>query len=255
MEQTVSTEYQVKTPVFEGPLEVLLSLIEKRKLFINEISLAQVTEDYIQHVRNLSSVAMNEMTSFIVISATLILIKSKSLLPNISLTDEEETQIVNLEDRLKLYQFVKNISLLVKEKFGTKIIFERGERDWSEPIFSPDEQITVSRMNQAIRDVFAQIPKKEFVPEVSVKKVISIEEMIDSLTERVSTSMRMSFRDFSQAKDAQTVKEQKVYLIVGFLAMLELVRQGIVDVIQSDSFSDIEMMPHTEELEINLPQS
>ena len=70
--------YTIKTTGFEGPFGVLLSLIEERKLFINEISLAQVTEDFLNYVNNLGKSHPDEISSFIVVTATLILIKSKS---------------------------------------------------------------------------------------------------------------------------------------------------------------------------------
>ena len=100
--------YQVKTPIFEGPLDLLLNLIEKRKLFINEISLAEVTDDYLTYIKNLPKISISDMTIFILIAATLILIKSKSLISNIELTEEEEGQIEDLERRLKIYQKIKD---------------------------------------------------------------------------------------------------------------------------------------------------
>ena len=80
--------YKVKTATFEGPFALLLSLVEERKLFINEISLAEVTEDYINYVNTLGDVDPSTISSFIVVAATLILIKSKSLLPNLNRTDD-----------------------------------------------------------------------------------------------------------------------------------------------------------------------
>ena len=88
------------------------------------------------------------------------------------------------------------------------------------------------------KGVLGGMPKKVFLPEAEVKKVISIEEMIDKLTERIKTSMKMSFRDMhGQVMN----KEEKVVMIVGFLAMLELVRQGIMDAVQEKSGADIIM--------------
>jgi len=97
---TETETYQIKTDAFEGPFHLLLSLIEERKFFINDLSLAQVTEDYLNYVNKLEKQDPSEISSFIVVAATLILIKSKSLLPNLNLTAEEEGDIRNLEDRL-----------------------------------------------------------------------------------------------------------------------------------------------------------
>ncbi|MFA5933720.1 MAG: segregation/condensation protein A [Candidatus Paceibacterota bacterium] len=242
MESIETIEYKVKTSVFEGPLELLLDLIERRKLFVNDVSLAQVTEDYINHIKTMNDGAnMSDITSFIVVAATLILIKSKSLLPNINLTEDEESQITNLEDRLRLYQIIRDATVGIKERFGKQIIFEGGALVNNQPIWSPDSAITTPRMHQAINDVLNSIPKKEFLPKVNMKKVVSIEEMIDSLTARIQAGIKMSFKEFSRSKDAETIKEQKVYVIVGFLAMLELIREGILEAVQNDNFSDIEI--------------
>ena len=93
-----SEVYTIKTQGFEGPFGLLLNLVEERKLFINDISLAEVTEDYLRYINDLGqSHKAEEIASFIVVAATLILIKSKSLLPNLSLTSEEEGDIKNLE--------------------------------------------------------------------------------------------------------------------------------------------------------------
>jgi segregation and condensation protein A len=236
--------YKVKTVNFEGPFGVLLNLIEERKLFINEISLAQVTEDYLKYINSLEKTHPDEITSFIVVAATLILIKSKSLLPNLDLTSEEEGDIRNLEDRLKLYELYIKLSGNVKNNFGKRIIFAPEERRHDVLVFLPDEQITCESMMTFAHNVLGRIPKKVFLPEVEVKTVISIEEMIDKLTERIKNSLKMNFKEF--AGKAET-KEERVVVIVGFLAMLELIRNGILNAVQENNFEDIMIEKQQEE--------
>ena len=116
-------------------------------------------------------------------------------------------------------------------------------------MFVPDSQISLDSIHRQVFDVIHALPRKEAVlPQVEIKKVFSIEEMIDSLTERIGTAMKMSFRDFagSHGEDAVTHKEKKVYVIVSFLAMLELVRQGLVDVVQNSTFDDMEIVKYEE---------
>lgn len=228
--------YKVKTDNFEGPFAVLLNLVEERKLHINDVSLAQVTEDYLKYVNSLENLSPTEISSFIVVAATLILIKSKSLLPNLNLTTEEEGDIRNLEDRLKLYETYINLSKNLKERFGKKMIFIPEERKIDSLVFLPDEQITKENMMTFARGALGKVPKKSFLPEVEVKKVVSIEEMIDRLTERIKSSLKMNFREFTG--NAKT-KEERVLVIVGFLAMLELVRQGMLNAAQENNFEDI----------------
>lgn len=228
--------YQIKTLNFEGPFGLLLNLVEQRKLFINEISLAEVTEDYLKYINSLGNLSPAEISSFVVVAATLILIKSKSLLPNLDLTDDEKGDIKNLEDRLKLYELYIRLSQNLKEKFGQKIIFSAEERKKDFLIFLPDEQITKENMMTFAKDILDKIPKKVFLPKIEVKKVISIEEMINKLTDRIQNSLKINFREFTGK--AQN-KEEKVLVIVGFLAMLELVRNGILNALQENNFEDI----------------
>lgn len=227
--------FVVKHEQFEGPLDLLLTLIEKRKLFINDISLAKVTDDFISHIQNFDKYPIGESAHFILIASTLLLIKSKSLLPTLSLTEEEQGSIQDLEIRLKIYQRIKDASIHVRELFGKEIIFQPSQTRKFEPVFSPDESMNLLNLAQAIKDVLKQLPKKEKIPQVIVKKVISLEEMIGNLTNRIQSSLRISFREFAGSK------EDKVNVIVGFLAMLELVKQGIIHVNQDGTFEDIQM--------------
>ena len=211
--------YQIKQGTFEGPLELLLSLIEERKLFVNEISLAEVTNDYIAYIKSLSDVPTERhianVSYFILIAATLILIKSKSLLPNLALTDDETEKIEDLEARLRLYKIIKNASIDIHNNFGMKIIFMPVERVWSEPLFSPDPLITTANISESITSVLSHIPKKvEKLPEIEVKKIINIDEIINSLTDRIQNAMNISFKEFSQSHGAENEEEAKIHIIV-----------------------------------------
>jgi segregation and condensation protein A len=158
--------YKIKTANFEGPFGLLLGLVEERKLFINEISLAEVTEDYLKYINALGNLSPYEISSFIVVAATLILIKSKSLLPNLNLTSEEEVDIKNLEDRLKLYELYIKLGGNIKNNFGKRMIFAPLERKNDVLVFLPDDQITKESMMTFAYDVLGRIPKKVFLPEV-----------------------------------------------------------------------------------------
>ncbi len=232
--------YSVKTASFEGPFDVLLELIEKRKLFINDISLSKVTDDFLSYIKQMEKTEASTLSGFIVVAATLILIKSRSLLPNFTLTKEEEKEAGELELRLKLYRIFVNLGETVKKHFAKKVSYEKKVVRVSDPIFLPSELISVNSMHSAVKNVLHSIPKVEKLPEVEVKKVMSIEEMLTRLTDRMQNAMKSSFNQFvGIGKPAN--REEKVLVIVGFLAMLELVRQGILDVLQGNMFGDIEM--------------
>ncbi len=229
----------IKTAGFEGPFSLLLGLIEKQKLHINDISLATVTEDYLAYMKKPDSVRPEELSSFIIVASTLILIKSKSLLPNLELSEEEQGDIKSLEERLRLFELFTRLGLNIKSDFGKQIIFAPEERKNSVVVFLPDSQITRESMMTCVKDVLGAMPQKTFMPEVEVRKVISIEEMIDKLTERIQSAIKLNFRDFANHKRGQVTREEKIGVIVGFLAMLEMVRQGIVDAVQEAGSDEI----------------
>lgn len=241
----MATDYQVKLESFEGPLELLLDLIEKRKLFINEISLAQIADDYIAHLKTFEKLPVDFVSNFLIVAATLVLIKSKSLLPLLSLTPEETQDIHELESRLREYQRIRELSLHVRKMFGENVMFPQGQSRKEVVIFTPNEEMTVANIFGAMREVIMRFPKKVKLPKLVVKKVISLEEVMDKLATRITGSLRLSFREF-----AGVGKEEKVNVIVSFLAMLELVKQGVIAVTQEQANEDI----HIETNVLETPQ-
>ncbi len=239
----IMNPFVVKQERFEGTLDLLLSLIEKRKLHINDITLAKVADDFLAYTRNLHDFPISETANFILIASTLVLIKSKSLLPGLALSVEEEENIKDLEKRLKIYEYMRNVARTIQSNFGKKIIFAPQNRKF-DAVFSPDDSMTLAKLSLAIKDVLLNIPKKEILPKAIVEKIMSLEEMIDNLTERIKSNLKMSFKEFSGAHK----KVAKVHIIVSFLAMLELVKQGILSVSQEKHFSDITM--ETERIDV-----
>ncbi len=231
-------DFKVRLDGFEGPLELLLSLIEKRKLPINDVSLASVTDNYIKHIERQKQFPLSQTSHFVLIASTLLLIKSKSLLPTLELTEEEEEDIGSLELRLKLFKRNKELSVYISEMFGKDVMFEARDVKIqnSAQSFSPTQDINMESLQNGIARVINRLPKIDFVQEAVVKKVISIEEMIENLTERITKNLSLSFSEFSNIGRAG-----KVEIIVGFLAMLELAKQGIINLTQDKTFSDITM--------------
>lgn len=241
MEQTI---YKVETASFEGPIELLLRLIEARKLPINEISIARVTDDYIQSIQSIAQVGLSNVTQFVVVASTLVLIKSRTLLPLLQLTEEEEGNIDDLERRLKVYKLFQDLGITVGEQFMKRQVFPR-EYVSRGVVFSPDKKITTEALHDSLASVLATIPEKEVLPEKRVKTVIHIEDLMDRLVERIETGIATSFNQFVAKKEHYATKEEyqeaKIYAVVGFLAMLEMVRNGIIAVIQDQTFQDIHM--------------
>lgn len=232
--------FKIKTEIFEGPLDLLLNLIEKRRLLINDISLSKITDEYIAFIHSLQEETLGKTSDFILIASTLLLIKSKSILPTLDLTQEEKQDISNLEQRLKLLKIFKEASLNIENNFGKRVMFEKLVKNNETIVFSPTSQINKDGLLNSILSVIKSLPKKEKIKEAVVKKVISLEEMISRLTNRIKSSIQISFKDF-----AGFGKAQKVDVIISFLAMLELVRQDILNVKQENKFEDIHMETKT----------
>lgn len=232
----MGVQYTIKTEMFEGPLELLLTLIEKRKFLVNDISLAAVTDDFIKYMNMGEEVLLSERAHFVLTAATLLLIKSKSLLPTLELTEEETGDVEDLEHRLKLYTIFRKRGRVLQRQFGTAIMYTPHLDTRSEPIFSPHKGINIKSIRQAIHEVLNALPQKELIPKVVVDKVVSLEETIERLVERLTKSLSLSFKEF-----AGTSKDKKMQVIISFLAMLELVKQGMLSVTQDKLFSDIQM--------------
>ena len=226
--------FSVAIPVFNGPLDLLLDLIEKRKLFVNDVSLSQVTDDFVKYIETHEEFPISESAEFILVASTLMLIKSRSLLPSLPLTEEETASIEDLEDRLKLYQKVKELTVELKKLYGQKIIFEKEPKRSEIIVFSPDSKTDVENLSNILMHLLNTLPKKEALPKTTIKKIITLEQMIEKLSERIAKGMRMKFSEVYS-------KEEKVNTIVGFLAVLELVKRGVLRVNQEVKHGEIEM--------------
>ncbi len=230
---------RVKTSVYEGPLELLLELIEKRKLLINDISLASVTDEYIARVNSADELPVGETAEFVSLAATLLLIKSRSLLPTLELTTDESRDIKELEYRLALYQLIKEATRGLSAQLTAPGLYE-GNPPARATMFLPDQTITIDNLKAAAQTLILGFPQSLTLPKVSVKTIVSIEEMIERLQQRVSTALSVSFKDF-----AGIGKKERTEIIVSFLAMLELVKQGILNATQDEHFSDITLNSDT----------
>ena len=235
-EANVVTKYAgftIKAGSFEGPFELILDLIEKRKLSVNEITLAQVTDDYIAFVRGHEAFPMEDAAQFIGIAATLLLIKSKSLIPDLELSTDEEEDVDDLKRRLIQYEHVREAMRELSRVFGRAVMVSAGDRP-PEPVFTPSRDLNLENLSEALAHALLALEKvEEKLPEARVRSLVTIEEVMDTLLARVQTAMNLSFRDFSKGTT------EKVEVIVSFLALLELVKQGAVDALQSTAFDDI----------------
>ncbi len=229
------SSHLLKTSKFEGPIDLLLDLVEKRKLHVSDVSLAEVTDSFLKTIENYESLPLPETTQFVYVASLLLLIKSKELLPTLDLSSEETQSIDELKRRLELYALLRDQSHELRALFGTQPSYEREEGGYAKVVFAPGN-VDLQLMSQAIDDVVARAPKVEKLEAATVKKIISLEEAIGNLAERISKSMKISFSSYKKMD-----KAEKLNVVVSFLAMLELVRRGSVYVVQHANFSDIEI--------------
>lgn len=228
-------KFSIKTDRFEGPLDLLIELIEKRKLLINDFSIAQVTDEYLTYVASLTERSLRDAAQFVTLASTLLLIKSRSLLPVLEVTQDEKDAMEDLEGKLRCYQIYRNAGKVLEKMFGKTIVNARPFTPDTTPIFSPDDFCTKEALRDVIGRVLADLPRQTMLPQAHVRKTISLEEMMDTLRARLEKQLKVRFHDLS-SKDAD-----KTTVVVSFLAVLELFRQGNVNVIQEARFGDIDI--------------
>lgn len=202
-------------------------------MHVSEVSLSTVADEFIQYVRAQEAFPASQAANFILVAATLLLIKSKALLPVFKLTDDEEGDIKDLELRLSLYKVYRDIARNIGALKG-KLYFGGLKRD-VEPMFAPSSDMTKENLLESMNNLLAQAPKVEKKKEVNVSPVVSLEEMMTNLAERVEKAFTMTFKDFVGSP------EDRREIVVGFLAVLELVKRGFVTAEQGTKFSDITM--------------
>ncbi|MFW5853069.1 MAG: segregation and condensation protein A [Patescibacteria group bacterium] len=237
----MTDNFKIKVKDFEGPLDLLLQLIEKRKMHISEISLAEVAEDFISYLERKEELPKEEVVDFIFIAACLMLIKSASLLPNLETIPAEEEDIRDLEIRLKLYQIIKSVAGNLRKRIEKYPIFLNKPRK-KEPVFAPGVDLTIYNLHQAAIKTLNDLPVAEKKkPTIAVGKTINLEEVVDNLTNRLQQSLKLSFKEFVNSGKTEDKKQYKVMVVVSFLSLLELLKRGVASAQQNDLFSDIEL--------------
>ncbi|MEI7512355.1 MAG: segregation/condensation protein A [Candidatus Uhrbacteria bacterium] len=228
--------YEVKIEHFEGPLDLLLQLIESEKLDITSVSLLQVTEPFVKLVReNHGKIAPEDLADFLVVAAKLVYLKSKALLP--SLHDDDLEEGPDLETQLRLYKTFAEAALKIAEmeKLGRSSYARTYRPLKPEVSFIPPEGITGEMLRELYRQMVRRLEPILALPKSSIERAVTIEEKIDQLRTRVSKLLQSSFHRFlSESQDRHE-------MVVSFLALLELVKQRIVSVEQEGHFADIRL--------------
>lgn len=224
--------YSVKISKYDGPLDALLNLIEEKKLLINEISLNEVAEQFLSFADDFRNTSPAHLIYFLTIASALMLIKSRSLLPFLEIKKEEKEEIGDLERRLRELKFfrelAKKISLLVSKK---QFMFLRPQGFQSAGFYPPDG-IDAKTLAGHLKTLLRAFPEKDELPEKILAAIKTLEEKIKEITGRIEGGLNISL---NSAVD----KKSKLDVILGFLAVLELFKKGLIEIEQEAAFGEI----------------
>jgi segregation and condensation protein A len=238
--------YQVNTPVYEGPLDLLLDLIERAELDITRLALAQVTNQYLSYLRTAPFLDPDQVSDFLIIAARLLQIKSAVLLPQqvINEEDQEEDLGEALVRQLIEYRKFKKVALFLEERqnAGLKTYLRLAP-----PPFQVEAKLDLSGIGladlvQAAREVFNKKPDDLLLDEVVNIPRVTIREKISTILDILRNDQRASFNSLLSSKS-------RVEIVITFLAILELIKRNIIEARQQSLFDEIHMQTRDEVLE------
>ena len=237
----------VKLEVFEGPLDLLLHLIDKNKIDIYDIPIVEITEQYLDYIRQMETEDMNVMSEFLVMAATLLDIKCKMLLPKeVNEEGEEEDPRAELVQRLLEYKMYKFMSYELKDRqmdagksFYREKHLPKEVADYKQPI---DYDDLIGEMNlQKLQDIFKSVVRRQEdkVDPIRAdygnieKDEIDIDAKAGYVEEYIRQHKTFSFRELLEKQNS------KMEIIVTFLVILEMMKTGQIDIVQENIFDDI----------------
>ena len=230
-------QYQTRLPSFEGPLDLLLHLIERQKLDITEVSLVSVTDQFLDHIAGLEDRGPHIIAEFTSVGTRLTVLKSRWLLPKPPVVDEDVTPDPDdLVEQLKAYQRLKKAakSLGSRLEDGYVAYAPVGQGPVVRTKNTADAKLAHYQANvlmKAIRRRLAAVPKA--VQAIKARRIVSIREMTDRMLNAVREFKTITFSRATQ--DAQTRTERAT----AFLAVLVLIRRGMLKAEQPGLFDDI----------------
>lgn len=237
----------VKLPVFEGPLDLLMHLIDKNKIDIYDIPIVEITNQYMEYIKAMQERDLNIMSEFLLMAATLLDIKCKMLLPKeINEEGEEEDPRHELVEQLLQYKMYKYMSYELRDRQfdGERMMFKEPNipkevLNYSEPVDLDHllGDLTLAKLNRIFKEVirkqddkvdpirskFGQIEKEE----------VALPEKLDFIERFAAMHRTFSFRELLERQNS------KMHVVVTFLAVLELMKVGVIHIQQEFTFDDI----------------
>lgn len=243
----------VKLQVFEGPLDLLLHLIDKNKIDIYDIPIVEITNQYMEYIRAMEKEDLNVMSEFLVMAATLLDIKCKMLLPKeVGEEGEEEDPRQELVEQLLQYKMYKYMSYELRDRQvdGERVLYKDPTipdevMEYVEPV-DVDAllgDLTLSKLNSIFQDVMKrQVDKIDPVRSKFgklEKEEVTVAEKLDYVTQYVASHKNFSFRELLGRQNS------RMQTVVTFLAVLQLIKEGTIRISQEHPFDDIMITANT----------
>ena len=233
--------YPVKIELFEGPLDLLIHLVRREDLEVSDVNIARITEEFLAYLKTLQQISIHVAAEFVVMAATLLLLKSRSLLPRdepVEDEDDPEEPATDLARRLAEYRTFKDAAeVLQSAQEARKQIYLRPLMDDDElgAGVVPLDDVSVFDMVAAMQEMLSRA--RELPPHTIYRERISIGERIEQLIRQLEISDDESAYFNELCPDGST----RVFIVVTFLAVLELIRRGRMRVRQQDGIGRIEV--------------
>lgn len=216
---------------FNGPLDLLLALIDEEKLNISEVSLSAVTEQFLQYLEKIENKKPEKLADFLLVAARLLLIKSRKLLPQFALEEEE---CPSLEEQLRLYKmFIEAAKKLNKHWEDENHSIFRIEPPRRPKEFTPPKNLSLADLQGSMVKLLRRLEPLQPLPETQIDKTVLLEEKIKNIRALLKKLKSVNFSALLQDSHNRTE------VIVVFLALLELVKGEKVALRQKKSFEDI----------------
>ncbi len=231
--------YTVSTPVYQGPLDLLLQLIERAELDITRLALAQVTDQYLAYIHNMPELSAQDVSSFLVIAAKLIQIKSEALLPRPPEREEGEEDLGEaLARQLIEYRRYKYIAdfLGQQEEQGFHTFLRLAAPPKIDGVVDLSE-ISLADVAEAARTILLKVDHRSSLNSVVTPSLVTIRQKIGLIARLLRQKGRTSFYAFLNGT------RTRLDIVVTFLAILELIKQHIVQANQEKTFGEIELEP------------
>jgi segregation and condensation protein A len=232
--------YTIQLPVYEGPLDLLLELIERAELDITKVSLAQVTDQYLEYIRELRVLDIENLASFLVIAARLIQIKSESLLPRPPVREPgEEDPGDALARQLVAYKRYKQVAIMLSEREQAGL---HSYLRLSTPVrvIEPKldlDGITLKDLQLAMIEVLQQHPEPDRLERAVEIPQVRVRDKIVAIVRSIRRIGKLSFRSLVQTANS------RLEIVISFIAVLELIKQRQVEATQAELFGEIEVVP------------